>query len=89
MATIRAEIHHTGTYELVLPSDLKKDGKPKYYRSQHLLHSKRAKQVKAHGYEKSMQMHDKRVAMVEFKQNRAESQRQSRRERRQMANRIR
>ena len=79
----KIQVYGSDSFELVLASDLKQDGSPKYYRSQHLVASRRAKQIKAHGYERSMAMHDRNIARASRKQARAESQRSARRERRQ------
>lgn len=72
-----------GKYYLIMPSDVKANGQLKYYRSQHLIHSRRSKQVANLGKEKSDRMHTKLVAGCDAKQARREAQRNDRRAKRQ------
>lgn len=66
-------------YELVLASDLKKNGQPKYYRSQHVLSDKRSKQVRHVAYQRSLAMHARNVANCDRKRARSEKRAADRR----------
>ena len=83
MMKYRIEIHTPARYELLVPDDEKKNGQPKYFRSQHMVGTKLSKRTGSTFKDKADRLHDKNIAKASHRVSRSDQRRTDRLEQRQ------